>query len=161
MVYVGGDYSYGETIANKRGVVLSTDAGVSGTDMTMDGTDSLHPNALHPDQHSIVTNPNNPFQFFETNDGGIMRSTGDFVDRSSWCADPAGSAERGSSARCQQMLSRDSVAARWPQQGPVDAAVPEPVGQPLQLQGAAGRDPGQRDLGELRQPGRLAEHDDR
>ena len=39
MVYAGGSYSYGETIANKRGVVLSTDAGVSGTDMTMDGTD--------------------------------------------------------------------------------------------------------------------------
>ena len=60
MVYVAGDYSYGESTANKRGVVLSTDAGVSGTDMTMDGTDPIHPNALHPDQHSIVTNPNNP-----------------------------------------------------------------------------------------------------
>ena len=51
IVYVGGDYSYGENIANKRGVVLSTDAGVTGTDMTFDGTDPLHPNGLHPDQH--------------------------------------------------------------------------------------------------------------
>ena len=65
------DYSYGETIANKRGVVMSTDAGVSGTDMTFDGTDALHPNGLHPDQHDIVTHPNNPFQFIEVNDGGV------------------------------------------------------------------------------------------
>jgi branched-subunit amino acid ABC-type transport system permease component len=79
MVYVGGDYAYGETTANKRGVVLSTDAGVSGTDMTFDGTDPLHPNGLHPDQHAIVTNPNNPFQFFEANDGGVMRSSGELV----------------------------------------------------------------------------------
>ena len=42
---------------NKRGVVLSTDAGVVGTDMTMDATDPIHPNALHPDQHVLVTVP--------------------------------------------------------------------------------------------------------
>ncbi len=57
IVYAGGDYSYGETIANKRAVVLSTDAGVSGTDMTFDGTDPLHPNGLHPDQHNLITVP--------------------------------------------------------------------------------------------------------
>ena len=45
--------------------------------MTFDGTDMLHPNGLHPDQHSLVTNPDNPFQFFETNDGGVMRSSGE------------------------------------------------------------------------------------
>src|SRR6185295_5987003 len=45
IVYTGGSYSYGETgaISNGRGVVLSTDAGISGTDMTFDGTDPLHP----------------------------------------------------------------------------------------------------------------------
>ena len=106
MVYTGGSYSYGEVIANKRGVVLSMDAGVSGTDMTFDGTDSLHPNGLHPDQHDIVTNPNNPLQFFETNDGGVMRSSGALVNRSSWCTGPP---NRGlnavQTARCQQMLS--------------------------------------------------------
>ena len=106
VVYAGGSYSYGQTIANKRGVVLSTDAGVSGTDMTMDGTDQYHPNALHPDQHSIVTNPQNPYQFFETSDGGIVRSSGSFVDRSSWCADPLRNLNPTQKARCQQMLSR-------------------------------------------------------
>jgi hypothetical protein len=105
MVYAGGSYSYGENIANKRGVILSTDAGVSGTDMTFDGTDFLHPNGLHPDQHDIVTNPNNPFQFFETNDGGVMRSSGELVDRSEWCSDPRKGLTPVQRARCEQMLS--------------------------------------------------------
>jgi Arc-like DNA binding domain len=106
MVYVGGDYYYGETTANKRAVILSTDAGVSGTDMTFDGTDPLHPNGIHPDQHSLVTNPNNPFQFFETGDGGVIRSSGEFVDRSSWCDDPNRGLTGALLARCKQLLSR-------------------------------------------------------
>ncbi|UCC64117.1 MAG: exo-alpha-sialidase, partial [Anaerolineae bacterium] len=106
VVYTGGSYSYGETggISNGRGLMLSTDAGLTATDMTMDGTDPLHPNGLHPDQHDIATNPNNPFQFFVTNDGGVMRSSGEFSDVSAWCD------SRGlggpSLSRCQQMLSR-------------------------------------------------------
>jgi len=114
IVYVGGSYSYGERFSNKRGVMLSTDAGVTSTDMTMDATDALHPNALHPDQHGLVTNPNNPFQFFEANDGGVMRSSGEFADASSWCDgrdmnvpatnDLALRAAR--LARCRQLLSR-------------------------------------------------------
>ena len=106
IVYVGGSYAYGETggVSNGRGVVLSTDAGVSSTDMTMDGTDALHPNGLHPDQHVLVTNPSNPLQFFEGNDGGVMRSSGAFTDASGTCA------SRGLSgaelAGCQRLLSK-------------------------------------------------------
>lgn len=105
IVYTGGSYAYGETggISNGRAVILSTDAGVSGTDMTMDGTDPVHPNGLHPDQHSIVTDPDNPFVFFETNDGGVMRSNGHFTDASANCND------RGLKgvelSRCRQLLS--------------------------------------------------------
>jgi hypothetical protein len=110
IVYVGGDYSYGQNIANKRGVVLSTDAGVSGTDMTFDGTDSLHPNGIHPDQHDFETVPGQPFRFFETGDGGIIRSNGRFVDRSNWCNNADPSPDRNltpqDQARCEQMLSR-------------------------------------------------------
>ena len=106
IVYAGGSYAYGETVANKRGVVLSTDAGVSGTDMTFDGTDPLHPNGLHPDQHAIVTVPGNPFQFIETNDGGVMRSSGELVNRSSWCDDPNRGLSGASLDRCRQMLSQ-------------------------------------------------------
>ncbi|GAC1474743.1 MAG: exo-alpha-sialidase [Candidatus Dormibacteraceae bacterium] len=108
IVYVGGSYAYDEPYANHRAVVLSTDAGASWTDMTADSTDSSHPNALHPDQHFIVTNPTNPFQFIEANDGGVMRSSGEFADVSSWCGDAwrALSANQVRLARCQQMLSR-------------------------------------------------------
>lgn len=107
IVYTGGSYSYGETVAHKRAVVLSTDAGVSGTDMTFDGTDELHPNGLHPDQHAIVTHPRDPYQFFEANDGGIMRSSGEFVDRSAWCDDPNRNlTTQAQQDRCKQMLSR-------------------------------------------------------
>jgi hypothetical protein len=106
IVYTGGSYVYGETggISNGRGVVLSTDAGESGTDMTMDGTDEVHPNGLHPDQHDMVTVPGKPYLFIEANDGGIMRSSGQFVNRSAWCnnrgLDPV------SLERCQQLLSK-------------------------------------------------------
>ena len=104
LVYVGGSYSYGEAFSNKRAVVLSTDAGVSATDMTMDGTDPVHPNGLHPDQHALVTNPENPYQFFEVNDGGLMRSSGEFTDVSAWC-DARGLAEPRL-GRCKQLLAR-------------------------------------------------------
>jgi len=104
VVYVGGSYSYGELTANHRGVVLSSDAGATWTDMTADATDPVHPNALHPDQHALVTNPQNPLQFFEGNDGGVMRSSGEFADRSSWCDSRGLSAAR--TDRCKQMLSR-------------------------------------------------------
>ena len=105
IVYVGGSYSYGQNFSNKRGVVLSTDAGVSATDMTMDGTDPIHPNGLHPDQHALVTNPANPFQFFEVNDGGLMRSSGSFTDVSSWC-DGRNITNAAQLTRCRQLLSR-------------------------------------------------------
>jgi hypothetical protein len=114
IVYVGGDYFYGERIANKRAVILSTDAGVTGTDMTFDGTDQVHPNGIHPDQHFLVTNPNNPYQFIESGDGGVIRSSGELVDRSSWCdargfSDPVppatGPTAAEQLARCKQMLS--------------------------------------------------------
>jgi len=106
LVYLGGSYAYGETggISNGRGVVMSADAGVSFTDMTMDATDPVHPNGIHPDQHFLVTNPNNPFQFWESSDGGVIRSSGSFANVSANCN------SRGLSsvalARCQQLLSR-------------------------------------------------------
>jgi hypothetical protein len=104
IVYVGGSYSYGEPYANHRGVVLSTDAGQTWYDQTADGTDPVHPNALHPDQHALVTNPNDPLQFIEGNDGGLMRSSGEFADVSSWCDSRGLNAVR--LARCHQMLSK-------------------------------------------------------
>jgi hypothetical protein len=105
-VYLGGSYAYGETgnISNGRGVVLSTDAGVSFTDMTMDATSATQPNGTHPDQHFIVINPNNPLQYFESSDGGMMRSSGEVTDISANCS-PRG-LTGAVLARCQQLLSR-------------------------------------------------------
>jgi hypothetical protein len=106
VVYIGGCYQYGETgnISNGRGVVLSTDAGKTFTDMTMDATDVLHPNGLHPDEHSLVTNPTNPLQFIESGDGGIMRSSGALADVSASCS--TRNLSGAVLARCQQLLSQ-------------------------------------------------------
>lgn len=111
MVYLGGAYQYDENdpfhatgwLSNGRGVVLSQDAGVSWTDLSYDGTDDLHPFGMHPDHHTLVTNPNNALQFFEGNDGGVLRSSGKLVDRSNFC-NTRGLSGTGL-ARCQQLLS--------------------------------------------------------
>ena len=106
VVYIGGSYAYGETggISNGRGVVLSTDGGKTFTDVTMDATDVVHPNGLHPDQHSLVTNPS------------VIRCNSSRAATAESCA-PAGlladisanCSSRGLSgavlARCQQLLS--------------------------------------------------------
>jgi hypothetical protein len=106
VVYMGGSYQYGETggVSNGRAVILSTDAGFSFVDMTMDATDPIHPNGQHPDHHDLVVHPNDPFQFFAASDGGVMRSSGSFADVSSWC-DSRGLAEPWL-GRCKQLLSR-------------------------------------------------------
>jgi hypothetical protein len=109
VIYIGGSYQYNENgatlpfVANHRAVLRSTNAGQSFTDMTMDATDTVHPNGMHPDEHRLVTNPSNPDQFFEASDGGIIRNTGHFVDKSSDC-DSRGLAEPYLS-RCHELLS--------------------------------------------------------
>jgi hypothetical protein len=109
IVYLGGSYQYDENgvdlpyVANHRAVVRSTNAGQSFTDMTMDATDVVHPNGMHPDEHRLVTNPANPGQFFEASDGGIIRNSGGFVDKSADC-DSRGLDEPYLS-RCQELLS--------------------------------------------------------
>jgi hypothetical protein len=105
-VYLGGSYQYGEYggVSNSRGVLYSTDAGQSFTDVSWDASSASTPNGIHPDQHALVVNPSNPTQFFEGSDGGLMRSSGSFANTSSQCAG------RGLSGAdltlCQQLLSR-------------------------------------------------------
>jgi Arc-like DNA binding domain len=95
-VYLLGANRYDETggsvnppvqpgTSNGRAVLLSTDAGVSFTDMTYDAADDLQPHGIHPDQHSIVTHPSDWKRFVETSDGGVIRSNGNFVDDSGDC----------------------------------------------------------------------------
>ncbi len=106
IVYLGGSYQYGEygRVSNSRGVLLSTDAGVSFTDVSWDATSDTTPNGLHPDHHALVTRPGDPYTFFSGSDGGLMRSSGDFKNVSYQCA------TRGLSGadlvQCQHLLSR-------------------------------------------------------
>ena len=105
-VYVFGSYVYAEDhgLSNARGLLLSQDGGNTFTDLTdaATGDDSSH-DGLHPDQHALVTNPNNPLQYFEGSDGGLMRSDGTLADISTRCD---GRSLSGSDlSRCKQLLS--------------------------------------------------------
>ncbi|MFZ5850278.1 MAG: exo-alpha-sialidase [Actinomycetota bacterium] len=87
-VYLGGAMNYNEIFtanppSNGRAVVRSTNAGVGVTDMTNDA--AARPNGLHPDQHALVFVPGNPDLFFSGSDGGVVRQSGPFVDRSADC----------------------------------------------------------------------------
>lgn len=106
VVYLGGSYTYGELggLSNTRAVLLSTDAGDHFTDMTWDASSDTTPNGLHPDQHALVVNPSNPYQFFEGSDGGLMRSSGSFSDVSAQCA--ARGVSGDDLTACTQLLSR-------------------------------------------------------
>ncbi len=85
VVYLLGSFDYGLFgFNNGRAVLLSTDAGNTWSDMSQDGRTPLA-NATHPDQHAIVVNPNNPFQYWEGSDGGVVRSDGRFADVSYKC----------------------------------------------------------------------------
>ncbi len=105
IVYLGGSFDYGHlgTTTNGRGVLLSTDAGASWTDLTQDG-DPHHAEFTHPDQHGIVVNPSNPLQYWEGSDGGVVRSDGLFADVSYKCA--ARGLNPSNLALCKQLLSR-------------------------------------------------------
>lgn len=105
VVYLGGSFSYRQVHgpSNGRAVLLSTDGGTTFSDMTQD-SDPSHAEAMHPDQHALVTVPGDPLRFIAGSDGGIMRSDGQFADVSAKCddrgMDPAGT------AYCKSLLSR-------------------------------------------------------
>jgi hypothetical protein len=56
-------------------------------------------------QHAIAVNPNNPLQFFEGSDGGVVKSNGTFTNISSQCSSVRG-LSGADLALCQQLLSR-------------------------------------------------------
>jgi len=86
VVYVGGSMDYDRLNArnNGRAWMLSKDAGVTWYDLTQD-SDADEAEAIHPDQHAIVTLPGNPWLFITGSDGGVVRSDGQFADVSSKC----------------------------------------------------------------------------
>ncbi|MFL5921655.1 MAG: WD40/YVTN/BNR-like repeat-containing protein [Gaiellaceae bacterium] len=65
------------------------------------------PNGIHPDQHEIIVNPGNRTQVIESNDGGVIRTSGAFADISSQCDDPGRpDPATGEYATCKRLLSR-------------------------------------------------------
>jgi hypothetical protein len=103
VVYLGGSYDYGTYgfSTNSRGVLMSMDGGATFNDVSWD-SQSPH-NGIHPDQHALVVSDSNPFLFFEGSDGGLMRSSGDFVDQSAECT--ARGLIGSNLALCQSLLT--------------------------------------------------------
>jgi len=72
-------------------------------------------NSIHPDQHAIVINPENPTQIFEGSDGGIIRTSGTFADISSQCDEvgrdgvTGGPVTGSDNVGCKRLLSRVPV----------------------------------------------------
>jgi hypothetical protein len=105
VVYIGGSFSYGQLQgpSNGRAWLLSTDGGATFSDLTQDG-DPHHAEAIHPDEHAIVTVPGKPLQFITGSDGGVVRSDGKFADVSAKC-DTRG-LDAANTAYCKSLLSR-------------------------------------------------------
>ena len=105
VVYLLGSFSYGQLggRSNGRAVLLSTDGGATWSDLTQDG-DPHHAEFTHPDQHAIVFNPTNPFQYWEGSDGGVVRSDGNFADVSYKCDQRGMNA--ADTAYCKSLLNR-------------------------------------------------------
>ena len=105
IVYLLGAFSYGQLggVSNGRAVLLSTDAGATWSDLSQDSGPN-HANGTHPDQHAIVTNPNNPYQYWEGSDGGVVRSDGNFGNVAYKCA--ARGLSGANLTLCQSLLSR-------------------------------------------------------
>ena len=70
---------------------------------------------IHPDQHAIAINPGNPTQIFEGSDGGVIRTSGTFVDAQADCDSPYRNGggplppTSGSYLACKRLLSRIPV----------------------------------------------------
>jgi hypothetical protein len=105
VVYLLGSFDYGQDHqqSNARGVLLSTDGGATWSDLTQD-SDPQQAEFTHPDQHAIVVNPSNPFQYWEGSDGGVIRSDGQFADVSAKC-DTRGLSP-ADNAYCKSLLNR-------------------------------------------------------
>jgi hypothetical protein len=102
VLYIAGSYDYDRVHKqnNGRALLLSTDAGATWHDLTLDKNKD---GWLHPDHHALVTIPGNPLQWIDGNDGGVARSNGKYVDASQDCNGRGLSAS--DLATCQTFLS--------------------------------------------------------
>lgn len=88
-LWLGGTFDYPDRSthprewSNGRTVLRSTDGGVSFTDVSADAQSP--PFLMHPDQHTIAFSPANHDVAFVGSDGGLVRTSGKFVDLSRRC----------------------------------------------------------------------------
>jgi len=89
--------------SNGRAVLVSFDAGATWNDATGD----VGGESMHPDQHAIAFDPNDPNRFFVGSDGGLIRTSGQWADASSQC-DNRGlqDVNPGDISECKQWLSK-------------------------------------------------------
>jgi hypothetical protein len=102
VLYLGGAYDYDNVHGrnNGRALIMSTDAGATWHDLTLDKNGA---GWLHPDHHALVTVPGHPLMWIDGNDGGVARSNGKYVDNSADC-DGRG-LNSADLATCQTFLS--------------------------------------------------------
>jgi len=163
-VYLGGSYDYSNAgtwaidqnlvgRTNGRAYIVSKDGGASFNDLTRDATSDTTPNGMHPDSHAIAVLPSNPNVVFFGSDGGLVRTSGSFADISSQCA--FAWSQRGQPGDLPATSLERPDADLQPEQGPLHAAVSEPVGQPDRPEEPDGWHAGQRHVDDDRLERRL------
>jgi hypothetical protein len=88
-VWLGGTFDYPDATtyprswSNGRTVLRSQDGGLTFTDVTADAQSPTY--IMHPDQHTIAFSPTNHDIAFIGSDGGLVRTSGRYVNLSSRC----------------------------------------------------------------------------
>ncbi|HEU4942286.1 MAG TPA: hypothetical protein VFT18_03415 [Gaiellaceae bacterium] len=110
VVMIGGQTQYGELPpyagadkSNGRNVMLSRNAGVLFTDMSGEAKDPFEAN--HPDVQTLAFHPTNPNILFIGSDGGIVRTSGTYVNDSSDCSEADRNLSGLDLTECQMFLS--------------------------------------------------------
>ena len=110
VVMIGGQTQYGELPpyagadkSNGRNIMLSRNAGELFTDMSGEAKDPFEAN--HPDVQILAFHPKNPNILFIGSDGGVVRTSGRYVNDSSDCSEPDRNLSGLNLAECQMFLS--------------------------------------------------------
>jgi hypothetical protein len=110
VVVIGGNTRYGELPpyagadrSNGRNVVMSRNGGVLFTDLSGEAKDPFEAN--HPDVQILAFHPRNPNILFIGSDGGLVRTSGRYVDDSSDCDEPERNLSGVDLADCRMWLS--------------------------------------------------------
>jgi Arc-like DNA binding domain len=110
VVMIGGQTQYGELPpyagadrSNGRNIMLSRNGGVFFTDMSGEAKDPFEAN--HPDVQVLAFHPTNPNVLFIGSDGGIVRTSGRYVNDSSDCDEPDRNLSGVDLTDCQLWLS--------------------------------------------------------